>query len=121
MDENERVKADDGYAGDDSQLIKVSNWYHANDFEKAASNIARNHHETGHNLMKKFGILKKRFEYSLKKHSMCFRVCDVLTQLSIDLGDMRMFDIADTYDDLYWLRLNLGGGTDEQDDSDNDL
>lgn len=90
-------------------------------FKKAAASLARNRHETGNNLLKKFGILKNRFEYSLKKHSMCFRACAVLTQLSIELGAMCMFDIADTYDDLNWLRLNLGEGMDEQDDSDNDL
>ena len=48
-------------------------------------------------------------------------VCFLFTQLSIELGAMRMFDIADTYDDLNWLHLNLGEGMDEQDASDNDL
>ena len=117
------MEADDGYVVDDPQLIKVpkGTQYHANDFEKAAASLVWTHHETGNNLLKKFGILKNQFEYSLKKHIMCFCACAVLTQLSIELGAMCMFDVADTRDDLTWLWLNLVEGMDEQDDSDNDL
>ena len=41
LDENEWVEADDGYVGDDPQLIKVpkGTQYHANDFEKAAASL----------------------------------------------------------------------------------
>ena len=114
LDENEWVEADDGYVGDDPQLIKVPT-------TTTTTTTTQSCHEAGNNLLRKFSILKNQFEYSLKKHSMFFCACAVLTQLSIELGAMHMFDIADNYNDLNWLHLNLGEGMDEQGDSDNDL
>jgi len=108
LDENERVEADDGYQGDDPKLIEVPAGirYQSNDLQKAAAKLARARHETGNNLLKQFGVLKNIFKHELGKHSMCFRACAVLTQLSIELGAKRMFDVAEVYDDLNWKQFN---------------
>lgn len=102
LDENECVEADDGYIGEDPKLINVPQGirYQRNDNERAAAALARGHHETGNRLFTKFGILSKRFTNDLVDHGTVLQACAVLIQLSIEFGSMRLFDVAEVYDDL---------------------
>lgn len=102
LDENERVEADDGYAGDDPKLIKTPQGprYLRNDMERAAAALARSRQETGNRLFTKLEILNNRYTNDITTHGTVFRACAVLVQLSIEMGAMTLFDVADAYDNL---------------------
>jgi hypothetical protein len=40
------------------------------------------------------------FRHDLDKHSICFRACAVLTQLSLSMGSKQLFSIENEYVDL---------------------
>jgi hypothetical protein len=51
-------------------------------------------HETINQRIKVFKILTDRFRHDIEKHSMCFRACAVLTQLSFVHGTRRPFSVS---------------------------
>lgn len=43
--------------------------------------------------LKTFKVLQGTFHHDIEKHSMCFRACAVLAQLSFEVGSKRLFEV----------------------------
>lgn len=98
--DGECVEADDGYIGEDPRLVRAPKgirymedkwWYNKR-------GAARRRHETINQRIKVYGVLTNRFRHEYGKHSMCFRACAVLTQLSFDFGKRGPFEV-NNYDE----------------------
>jgi hypothetical protein len=55
--------------------------------------IVRNRGETANHRLKTFKVLQETFRHDIEKHSMCFRACAVLAQLSFEVGSKKLFDV----------------------------
>jgi hypothetical protein len=55
--------------------------------------IVRNRGETANHRLKTFKVLQETFRHDIEKHSMCFRACAVLAQLSFEVGSKNLFDV----------------------------
>ena len=95
----ERVEADDGYIAEDPQLVKAPAGarFMEDEHWHAKRGTARRRHETINQRIKIFKVLTDRFHHDIEKHSMCFRACAVLTQLSFVFGTRRPFSV-ENYD-----------------------
>ena len=82
LEEGERVEADDGCVGCDSQTVNATN--HIQCLETSAESLFRSRvgkrHKTFDGRIKHFKILLDRFEHDIAKHSSCVRACCVLIQ-----------------------------------------
>jgi hypothetical protein len=83
---NEFVEADNGYRGQYDKIRTPVDY--RNDEEKKQKARARARHETVNKRFKQFGILGSTFRHNLDKHQMVFRAVVVLTQLSIENGEV---------------------------------
>lgn len=92
----ERVEADDGYKAEDPLLVKAPSGVRFMEDERwhAKRSKVRRRHETINQRIKVFKILTDRFRHDIEKHSMCFRACAVLTQLSFVHGTRRPFSVS---------------------------
>ena len=68
--------------------------------EMTMSALARNCHEMGNCLFTKFGILAQQYTNDLTNHGIVLQACVVLIQLSIELGSMHLFNVAEIHDEL---------------------
>jgi len=98
----ECVEADDGYKAEDPLVVRApgaarymeDQWWH----KKRGK--ARKRHETVNQRIKQYSVLTHRFRHDLEKHSMCFRACAVLTQLSFEFGKRVPFEV-NNYDESW--------------------
>lgn len=98
----ECVEADDGYIAEDPQVVRApgaARFMEDKHWHKKRGK-ARRRHETVNQRIKVYGVLTKRFRHDYGKHSMCFRACSVLTQLSFDFGKRGPFQV-DNYDESW--------------------
>ncbi len=86
LEPGERVEADEGYRGHPDK-IKCP-WNDMNPAEnRAVQGRVRVHHETLNGRLKTWGILSQVFSHHITLHSDVFRVCTVVTQLTIENGE----------------------------------
>jgi hypothetical protein len=97
--DGERVEADDGYKGEDPLFTKVPAGarYMEDTHWNMKRNKVRNRGETLNHRLKTFKVLGGTFRHDIEKHSMCFRACAVLVQLSFEVGSKKLFPV-DNYD-----------------------
>ena len=97
LDDCERVEADDGYAGADPEFAKAKSmpWHPTRVID--VKNEVRAHHETVHNRMKFFAILRQVFKNGVKKHQEVVLAVTILVQLQIQMGEP-LFEINDYVD-----------------------
>jgi len=62
--------------------------------ETNVANRVRGRHEGFNGLLKKIRILKHTFEYGLEKHSSAVRACVVITQIRLERGDVKNFQMV---------------------------
>jgi hypothetical protein len=90
LDENEMVEADAGYAyrgAASDGIIRSRDDYNTKE-EKQEKSEVRARHETCNRRFKVWGILKQQFRNDRKKHQLVFYAIAVMTQMSIDNGDV---------------------------------
>lgn len=88
LEDGERVKADDGYVGEDPLTVKAASSA-VHDTDPAIRYVrgrVRRQHETVNKRFKQFKVLAERFEHDIEFHGECFRARAVMTQLSINNG-----------------------------------
>jgi len=102
LEDGECVEADDGYKAEDPRVVRApgavrfmedKHWH-------MKRSKARRRHETINQRIKEYGVLTQRFRHDYTKHSMCFRACCVLTQLSFDFGKRAPYSV-DNYDESW--------------------
>lgn len=88
LDVGERVEADDGYRGLSPEFVKcpASIGGHGETTESMQS-LVRRRHETVNKRFKQFKILKEMYRGDITKHGLAFRVCAIVTQLAIQMGE----------------------------------
>ncbi len=87
----EQVVADKGYRD-----LKACNPYKIKSrHHERAMSVARARHETVNKMLKKWGALKCCFHHHRSKHHLVFCAVVVLTQLSMDTGYSRPFQLND--------------------------
>jgi len=95
IDENERVETDDGYIGEDPCFTKCPGgvrFMEGQQWHDKRSKV-RNRGETANHRLKTFKVLQETFRHDIEKHSMCFRACAVLAQLSFEVGSKNLFHV----------------------------
>lgn len=85
---NERVEDDKGYVGEDPRHTKTPKGFTRIEKHLKFQGKVRARHETFNKRFKKWGILKNIFRHSLEKHSIVFIEVVVITQVSINNGDL---------------------------------
>jgi hypothetical protein len=55
--------------------------------------VVRNRGETANHRLKTFKVLQDTFRHDIETHSMCFRACAVLAQLSFEVGSKKLFNV----------------------------
>ena len=97
LDNNERVKADDGYLPGDPHVCKTPySVYHPK--EKAAMRRrVMGRQEALNRKLREWQILKRVFRHDMSKHSSVFSAIAVLTQLKIENGEP-LYSCADYSD-----------------------
>ena len=98
----ECVEADDGYKADDPSVVRAPSAprYMEDTHWRNKRSKVRKRHETVNQRIKQYNVLTHRFRHGLEKHSMCFRACAVLTQLSFDFGKRSPFGVSN-YDERW--------------------
>lgn len=91
VEHGEMLLADGGYADGNNYFVTPTG--HNNDQSRMMS-IARARHETINCLFKQFGILKQTFRHRLDKHDNIFQAIANITQLGIELGETRVFEVS---------------------------
>lgn len=61
--------------------------------DKRAKDDARHRHESINGYMKSFGVLSQKFRHDVSFHGDCFGAVAVVTQLSIECGDIRPWQV----------------------------
>ena len=61
--------------------------------ERNASNRVRGRHEKFNGLLKNFGLLRNIFKYGIEKHADAVRACVVITQIRLERGDIKQFQV----------------------------
>jgi DDE superfamily endonuclease len=82
----EMVEADKGYRGEKEKIRTPDDYISQEDRNK--KRLARARHETVNKRFKDFGILKVRYRHNLRDHQAVFRAIVVITQLSINKGEV---------------------------------
>jgi len=86
LEPGEPVEADEGYHGHPDKIKCLGN--DANPAEnRGVQGRARARHKTLNGRLKNWGILSQVFRHHITKHGDVFRVCAVVTQLTIDNGE----------------------------------
>ena len=114
------VEADDGYVGEAPQHVKCPKSIGGHDeTTEAMQSIVRRRHETVNKRFKQWKILKDIYREEITKHWMAFRVCAIVTQLSIENGEpLFSVDYQDPDFDNHYFQDE---GHDEEDDNDPDF
>ena len=86
LDRNEMVEADKGYRGEPTKIRTPVDY--RNEYDKVNKSRARARHETVNQRFKQFGVLQKTYRHPIEKHQKVFRSVVVLTQLTIQSGDV---------------------------------
>lgn len=60
------------------------------------SNRARGRHESFNGLLKTFNLLRHIFKYGIEKHSDAVRACVVITQIRLERGDVKVFQVHES-------------------------
>jgi hypothetical protein len=97
LEHGERVEADKGYRGEAPQHCITPDC----PIEPNRVGLHRRvalRHETVNKRFKNWGCMAQRFRHSVQKHSACFRMSAILTQLAIESGE-ELFDVRE-YNDL---------------------
>jgi hypothetical protein len=106
LDENEQVKTDDRYIGEDPCFTKClgsvrfmedKGWH-------TKQSKVQNRGDTVNHQLKTFGIVSETFQHDIEKHSMCFRACAVFAQLSFEVGSKKLFDVPNYNQEMMDLR-----------------
>ena len=103
LEENERVETNDGYIGEDPCFTKCPGgirFMEDKHFHKKRSKV-RNCGETANHHLKTFNIICDTFRHDIEQHSMCFRACAVLAQLSFQVGNKKLFNVPNY--DQEWM------------------
>lgn len=103
LEEDERLETDDGYIGEDPCITLCPAGVRAmesDSWHKKRGEV-RSRGETANHRLKTYKVLGGKFRHDLEKHSMCFRACAVLTQLSFEYGSKSLFSVSNynQYDD----------------------
>jgi hypothetical protein len=100
---NERVEADDGYIGEDPWTAKCPGGvrYMEDQHWRAKRNNVRSRGETANHRLKMFAAIDGTFRHNILKHSVCFRACAVLAQLSFEVGSKALYQIKNY--DQSWM------------------
>jgi hypothetical protein len=86
LEPGERVEADEGYCGRPDKIKCPGN--DANPAEnRAMQGRVKARHETLNGRRKTWGILSQVFRHRITMHGHVFRVCAVVTQLTIENGE----------------------------------
>ena len=99
LHDNEKAEADDGYVGEPTKILTPEvNSRTAADVE--LRQCVRNRHETINRRLKEWKCIKECLKHSLDKHSAMFRAVAVIVQLSVENGELTLFDVD--YDDRHF-------------------
>ena len=100
---NERVEADDGYIGEDPRTAKCPGGvrYMEDQHWRAKRSNVRSRGETANHRLKMFAAIDGTFRHNILKHSVCFRACAVLAQLSFEVGSKALYQIKNY--DQSWM------------------
>jgi len=101
LEDRERVNADDGYGGDDPAAVVSTRGVRFMEDPKIKKlrGRLRQRHETFNGRIKRFKILSGTFHHQAWQHSSCFRACCVAVQISLKLGEKRLFGVAEQTED----------------------
>ena len=111
LEPHEQVEADDGYIGECPANCKCPNGTTRRENRLQINQLQRSRHERFNERFVKFGCMNQKFWHSVSKHGLCFDCVAVLTQLSIEHGEViPYFNYDDTLidQDLLpdpWIRL----------------
>jgi hypothetical protein len=89
LDDNEMVEADNGYRGQYDKIRTPVDYLTPQ--ERRRKKWARARHETVNKHFKQFGCLKQVYRHGLRDQQKLFRVMVVLTQISINHGEILFF------------------------------
>ena len=91
LEPGERVEADEGYRGHPDKIKCPGN--DANPAEnRGMQGRARARHETLNGWLKNWGILSQVYRHDIMRHGDVFRACAVLTQLTVENGEL-LFEV----------------------------
>ena len=102
--DNEYVEVDAGYRGDDAFMNPDMA---ANSRGRKNKSIVRGRHENINSRLKIYNVLTTYFRHMkpkngyMKKHRICFDSVAVITQLKLEFGGERLYDV--TYDENYYM------------------
>ena len=96
LEPDERVVADEGYAGHADKIVCPTNAGNPPELQKMQGR-ARARHETLNGRLKNWGILSQKFRHRINLHGTVFRACAVILQVGITNGEERLFMVE--YDD----------------------
>lgn len=111
LEPHERVEADDGYKGECPAKCKCPNGVNRFENRLRTNQLQRSRHERFNERFMNFGCMNQKFRHSVSKHGLCFDCVAVLTQLSIEHGEViPYFNYDDTLTDQDllpdpWIRL----------------
>ncbi len=91
LEPGERVEADEGYRGHPNKIKCPGN--DANPAEnRGLQGRVRARHETLNGWLKNWGILSQVFRHHIMMHGKVFRACEVVTQLTVENGEL-LFEV----------------------------
>ncbi len=94
LDPGEQAEADEGYVGYPDKIKCPQNV--GNPAEKwAMQGRVRARHKMLNGWLKNWGILSQVYRHDIMRHGEVFRVCAVVTQLTIENGGVRGLDIKE--------------------------
>lgn len=97
LDVGERVEADAIYQAEAPMYAKTGDYPTRQD-QKLMRSRVKKRHETINRRIKVFKSLDRVFTHSILKHSQCFRVACIMTQIAFECGQQELFDVRE-YDD----------------------
>jgi hypothetical protein len=92
LDEHERVEADNGYIGEVPQKVKCPGCASNPTENQAMQNRVRSRHESLNGRLKNWAILTSLYHHDLMEHGNVFWAIDVITQISINVGE-KIFEV----------------------------
>ena len=100
LSNGECVEADDGHKAEDPESARAPGAvrYMGDKHWHQKRGKARKRHETANQRTKVHNALANRFRHACSKHSVCFRACAVLSQLSFELGKRSPFEVRNHND-----------------------
>lgn len=87
LEENERVKADDGYVGEVPQCVSFSKSFAKDDKCKLMQSLERNRQVTLNSILKYWRILKHMCRHDVSIYGDVFQYIIVITQFVLNYGE----------------------------------